>query len=327
MVEKVNLLIEVIILNRKCIGCGAELQSIDPNRLGYVPKEKLEDATYCLRCFKVIHYNEKVVTHLDSINETLLEKLNDFSGVVLFFLDFLNVNQETISTFLKIQSRKVLVISKYDILPKSFQEMKMISFLKNTYGILDDIVFLSTKKNVNTKSILKHLEEQGISKICITGYTNAGKSTFLNKLLQNHDMEASVTTSLNPNTTVDFIVYEHNLYQDDDFVLIRKMNSKGMIKPITYQVKKISSILIEDLFCISSDVENSFTFYMSNELEIERVFSDNQKNLLYSCISLTIQDNQDVVIKGLGFLNVKKACSLTIYCPSDYFIEVRDSMF
>ena len=44
-------------MTKKCVGCGITLQSKDINNLGYVPKEKENDAKYCERCFKLIHYN------------------------------------------------------------------------------------------------------------------------------------------------------------------------------------------------------------------------------------------------------------------------------
>lgn len=325
----------------KCRGCGALLQSDDNKELGYISKEKMDKAKYCERCFKVIHYNEKVVTHIDNINDNLLESLNKFDGVILFFLDFLNVNEETIRTFLKIRTKKSLIISKYDILPKSFNDNKIIDYLRSNYHIKDDIYFLSTKKNINTKSILIRLEEKNMSRVCITGYTNAGKSTFLNKILENNQMESGITTSLNPNTTVDFMefkignltifdspgfIYQENIYSIDDFKFISKIHSKNMIKPITYQVKKISSVIVEDVLRISSNLDNSFTFYMSNDLDIKRVFEDNKLCNL-SCYEFDIKDNQDVVIKGLGFINIKKACRIKIYIMSDYLFEIRDSMF
>ena len=46
----------------KCLGCGATLQSTNKNVLGYIKEDKLNNSNYCERCFKVIHYNEKVVT-------------------------------------------------------------------------------------------------------------------------------------------------------------------------------------------------------------------------------------------------------------------------
>ncbi len=328
-------------MSKKCIGCGATLQYEDTNKLGYVSEDVYEKSTYCQRCFKIIHYNEKVYTKLDNINKKITTKLSKFDGLVYFMVDFLNINEETMEVFNSIKNFKCLLISKLDILPKSFNEKKIIKFIKNTYKVKDDIFFVSAKKNINTKMILRYATNNGFKKVCFTGYTNAGKSTLINKILEYYGVKSNITTSLNPNTTVDFIdiklddftlvdspgfVLKKDIYEKDDFVLIRKINSKKMIKPITYQAKDSSSIFIEYLYRIMPSVKNSLTFYMSNDLNIFRLFeSDKMLDLDYKDIS--IDDNTDLVIKGLGFVNIKKKCNIRVYSKYLDLIEVRKAMF
>jgi len=328
-------------MSKKCIGCGATLQYEDTNKLGYVNEDVYEKSTYCQRCFKIIHYNEKVYTKLDNINKKITTKLSKFDGLVYFMVDFLNINEETMGVFNSIKNFKCLLISKLDILPKSFNEKKIIKFIKNTYNVKDDIFFVSAKKNINTKMILRYATNNGFKKVCFTGYTNAGKSTLINKILEYYGVKSNITTSLNPNTTVDFIeiklddftlvdspgfALKKDIYEKDDFVLIRKINSKKMIKPITYQSKDSSSIFIEYLYRIIPSVKNSLTFYMSNDLNIFRLFdSDKMLDLDYKDIS--IDDNTDLVIKGLGFVNIKKKCNIRVYSKYLDLIEVRKAMF
>ena len=45
-----------------CIGCGAQIQTENPSKLGYTPKSALEkgianNEVYCQRCFRLRHYN------------------------------------------------------------------------------------------------------------------------------------------------------------------------------------------------------------------------------------------------------------------------------
>ncbi len=328
-------------MSKKCIGCGALLQSNEKDKLGYVSEEVYEKADYCERCFKIIHYNEKVITKLDNINTKITNKLSKFDGLVYFMVDFLNINSETMEVFNSIKNFKCLIISKFDILPKSFNEKKIIKFIKDTYKVKDDIFFVSSKKNINTKSILKYAVNNGFKKVCFTGYTNAGKSTLINKILEYNGITSNITTSLNPNTTVDFIEVKLNdfilydspgfslkrdIYESNDFTLIRKINSKKMINPITYQAKDTSSIFIEYLFRLMPGVKNSLTFYMSNDLNIFRLFeTDKMLDLEYKDIN--IDENSDLVIKGLGFVNVKKKCVLRVYSKYLDLIEVRKAMF
>ncbi|MDE5630993.1 MAG: ribosome biogenesis GTPase YqeH, partial [Bacilli bacterium] len=48
-------------MNKICYGCGAKLQTEDKGGIGYIPLKKAEDAKYCMRCFRLMHYGEQAV--------------------------------------------------------------------------------------------------------------------------------------------------------------------------------------------------------------------------------------------------------------------------
>ena len=117
------------------------------------------------------------------------------------------------------------------------------------------------------------------------------------------------------------------IYNSDEYNLIERINPKKYLKPITYQTKDITSIIIEDKLRIDANSNNSFTFYISNELNTKRIFNNNQELTNLKKIELNIPDNSDLVIKSLGFINIKKACHLTIYTINDNLFEIRNSIF
>lgn len=331
-------------MNKKCIGCGSILQSSDKNKIGYVPDYKENEAKYCERCFKITHYNEKLILPLENINNYIIEEVNKNSEYIFFMIDLLNINSETINTFKLLKSPKTLIISKLDIIPKSIKEDLISNWIKETYNLNEDIKFLSTKKNINTRLILKTLEENSIKTAHILGYTNAGKSTLINKICeQNSIIGKTITTSVLPNTTVDFInipinenitiidspgfTQENTLYNNDEFILMKNILPKNTIKPITEQTKENTSLIIEDKIRINANSKNSFTFYMSNSIKIDKVFEKNTNLTDINKKEYKLKDNTDIVIKGLGFINVKKACTVTIYSSNDNLIEIRNSMF
>ena len=193
-------------MSKKCIGCGSIIQHEDKNKIGYAPIPKSGEAKYCERCFKITHYNEKLILPLENINEYIIDEVNKNSKYVFFMIDLLNINEETINTFKNINVPKTLIISKLDIIPKSIKETLIEEWVKDTYKINNDIKFLSTKKNINTRLIVKTLEELNINSAHILGFTNAGKSTLINKICEQNNIEGkTITTSILPNTTVDFI--------------------------------------------------------------------------------------------------------------------------
>lgn len=330
-------------MEKTCRGCGSKLQFTDSSKPGYIPQNKYEESYYCERCFRVIHYNEKQIAKLDNINDEIITKVNKEANFVYFMLDFLNISEETINTFKTIKVPKTLVISKVDIIPHSIKESNIINWLNEVYQIKENIIFQSSKKNINTKAIIANLETKNIQECYILGFTNAGKSTFINKLCNIYDIkDRELTTSSMPNTTIGFITIpvdkiniidspgftlQHTIYTNDEFDLIKRISPKNFLKPITYQVKEISSIIIEDKIRINSSVKNSLTFYMSNDLKLERVFQNNSSLTDKDKIILEIPANSDLVIKSLGFINIKKRTTLTIYSNNHNLFEVRESLF
>ena len=328
-------------MNKKCIGCGSVLQTEKPKEKGYIIKDKIKDSNYCERCFKIIHYNEKIITDLENINDYIIKEVNKKAKYVYFLVDFLNVNKETINVFKEIKVPKSLIISKLDIIPKSIKKNKIITWLNEEYGIKEEILFQSSKKNINTKYLLTNLESKNIKEVYILGFTNAGKSTLINNLTSATN-ENKITTSSIPNTTIDFInikkdnitiidspgfTSNNTLYEPNEFDLIKRIMPRTFLKPTTYQVKPISSIIIEDKIRITSSVNNSLTFYISNDIKVNRVFNNNKELTNLKEITLDIPDNSDLVIKSLGFINIKKACKITINTYEKDIIEVRKSLF
>ena len=331
-------------MSKKCIGCGSIIQYEDKNKIGYAPIPKSGEAKYCERCFKITHYNEKLIIPLENINEYIIDVVNRNSKYVFFMIDLLNINEETINTFKNIKVPKTLIISKLDIIPKSIKETLIEEWLKDTYNINNDIKFLSTKKNINTRLIVKTLEELNINSAHILGFTNAGKSTLINKICEQNNIEGkTITTSILPNTTVDFInipitenitiidspgfTSKYTLYENTEYDLMKNILPRNIIKPITEQTKENTSLIIENKIRINANSKNSFTFYMSNAIKIDKVFEKNTDLTNEELIKYNIKDNTDIVIKGLGFINIKKACNLTINTKYKELIEIRESMF
>ena len=331
-------------MSKKCIGCGSIIQHEDKNKIGYAPIPKSGEAKYCERCFKITHYNEKLILPLENINEYIIDEVNKNSKYVFFMIDLLNINEETINTFKNINVPKTLIISKLDIIPKSIKKTLIEEWIKDTYKINNDIKFLSTKKNINTRLIVKTLEELNINSAHILGFTNAGKSTLINKICEQNNIEGkTITTSILPNTTVDFInipitenitiidspgfTSKYTLYDNTEYDLMKNILPKNIINPITEQTKENTSLIIENKIRINANSKNSFTFYMSNAIKIDKVFEKNTDLTNEELLKYNIKDNTDIVIKGLGFINIKKACNLTINTKYKELIEIRESMF
>jgi 30S ribosome assembly GTPase len=328
---------------KKCSGCGVELQNINKNRIGYTPKN-LFDVNYCERCFKIINYNDAKIVTLDKEEKDIIDIINNKAKYVLFLIDVLNINSDTVNTFKKIKISKSLIVSKYDLLPKSVNKNKIKEWLKNEYDINDNIMFCSALKNINLRPIVDYLEKNNIKTTYVLGYTNSGKSTLINSIFNKYqDNKSMITTSLIPNTTLDFIKLKVNenltlidspgfiqksyIKLNNDIDLLKKLNTKSTIKPITIQIKEDMLINIDNKVIIRNLTgNNSMTFYLPNEIPVNKTFKYKVINGFEKNI-YDLDEEIDIVIKGFGFINVKKACELEISTTNHNIIEIRNSFF
>ena len=325
---------ESTIIIKKCLGCGSILQNEDDSKVGYVPYKNIDEANYCQRCFKLKNYNEKVMNEVLIDEDEVISIVNKSNSYVFFLIDFLNISEETLNTFKKIIVDKTLVISKSDLIFKDIKLDKVKDNFKDIYNINDNIIFLSTKKNYNVNSIFSILDKNNKKSCYILGYTNAGKSTLINNLKKDN----KILESTMPNTTLDFINIKINdyeiidtpgfnlkntFYNENEFNLIKRMNPVYFVSPINYQVKDNQIFLIEDRLYLKGFNNNNITFYISNLIKIKKIYKDDE--IIYK--EINIDDNSDIVISSLGFINVKKNCKLLINEDLYNLISIRKSIF
>lgn len=296
----------------KCVGCGIKLQEKDKNELGYTPN--LNNAL-CERCFKLKNYNILTNKGINIDNDKLINKINELNTCVLFLVDFINLDSEVIDAYKKIKSKKILIITKADIIPKNIKYQKLIQNIKNIYDIKEDLILTSSKTKINIKTITKLcLEEKNI---CLAGFTNAGKSSLINALVG-----SDITVSKKSNTTQDFIklnVDGINIYDAPGFMsnINRENIPRSIIRPITYQFPSRHYLLIQDIKL--NILENSnFTIYVGNEANIIR----RKENENVEC-KIIVPKNSDVIIKGFCFINFKNTCMISLN-TKDY--EIRPSI-
>lgn len=324
---------ESTIIIKKCIGCGIILQNDDDSKIGYVPYRNINDASYCQRCFKLKNYNEQIARHVAVDENEVINIVNRENKYVFFLIDFLNISDETIKSFKKIKCNKTLIISKSDLIFKDIKLEKIKENIINNYNIMDNVIFLSSKKNYNTNLIFSILDKNNKKSCYILGYTNAGKSTLINNLKGNNE----IVESSMPNTTLDLIKIKINkyeiidtpgfnlnntFYKEDEHNLIKRINPKYFVSPINYQVKDNQIFLIEDRLYLKGLGENNITFYISNLIKIKKIYKDN--NINYK--EIKVDANSDIVISSLGFINVKKDCKLLINEDCIDLIGIRKSI-
>lgn len=332
-------------MNKKCLGCGVELQ--DENMLldGYTVN--LEN-DLCQRCFRLKNYGEyQATTKTNEEYQQILEAVGKTKDLVVYVTDVLNVEQDLYDIRKFLPNKILLVLNKRDVIPKSVKDEKLIQYFKDKYDFFNDIVVVSCEKNMNIDHLLNMIKFFQVTKqVYIVGHTNAGKSSLINKLIKNYsDSKQELTISPLPSTTLNLINIEINDYLtiidtpgliDEgsitnyvDNELLKIITPKKEIKTKTYQLRRGQSIIIGDLVRIDyvDGEKNSFTLYISNDIKTKRIISsrhDDLKNLAKRTYQLPF--NQDIVIKGLGFIKVVNRGVVDIYLNQRVETFLRDNL-
>lgn len=331
-------------MSKKCIGCGATLQYKSKSKDGFIKEEKYKDARYCERCFKIKNYGEyTVITEKIEFNK-VISKINSSKALVVFLIDILNLNNDVVDYIKKFDNDVFIILTKRDVIPKSIKDSKIIEYFKNNIYKTDNIMCVSSFKNKNIDTFINYINKTNYKKAFIVGLTNSGKSSFINALMSSVGMKPEITTSVIPNTTINFIemqihdfsfvdtpgfITENSIYNFLNFEDVKKITPLKELKVKTYQIKPDECVIVDKLLRIDylSKNKNSFSFYMNNRLEFNRMKIKTRDDLkILPKKTLHLKGNEDIVINGLGFIRVTKECDITIYTLDEKLVSVRKSM-
>lgn len=313
-------------MNRKCMGCGNILKD-----------DELEH-NICNRCFRLKHYGEYHVTNKD--NSDYLKIINniDSNDLVIYVTSLLNLTIMDLSKFKNV----IVVLTKRDILPKSVKDNKIIDYVKNHYNF-KDIEVISSIKNYNLDNLISKIEKYNKKKVYLIGNTNSGKSTLLNKLIENYsESDIDITTSMYPSTTLDTIEVKINdiefidtpgiidngsVINYIDYKMLKKITPKKEVKPRTYQIKGKGSLVIEDLVRIDYETnDNSMTIYIANSVNILRVGEANPRLKNLPKREFNLENDKDIVITDLCFIKFVKGLKVKIYANNNIDVYERDNL-
>lgn len=331
---------------KTCMGCGVVLQDQNVLQEGYTTS--LEN-DICQRCFRMKNYGEyQMIAKSNDEYLEILKSVGETKDLVLYITDLLNLekNIEQIRTI--IPNKMILVLNKKDVLPKSVKENKLISYLEEKNIHFEEVIVISANKNYNIDYLLKRIKyHQTSKKVYVVGHTNAGKSSLINKLIQNYsDNVQELTMSPLPSTTLNTVTIEINDYltlidtpglvetgsilNHIDPSMVKKISPKKEIKPKTFQLKPNQSIIIEDFVRIDyvEGEKNSFTLFVSNDLKVKRLLNASNKDDLKDLNKITyaVKYDEDLVITGLGFIKIVNKGLIDVYIDKNVDTFMRKSL-
>lgn len=318
-----------------CTGCGVLLQTKDKNEIGYTTniEKKL-----CERCFRIKNYGEyKVISKDNDEFIKILEEINKTKDLCVLVIDLFNLNTNMEIFYKNLKNDILLVLTKRDLIPKSVHDEKLINYFKNTKLNIIDTTIISSYKNYNLDELYEKINKYKKGKnVYVIGFTNAGKSTMINKIIYNYtDEQSEITTSILPSTTLNKInvkindelniidtpgiLIENSYYDILNGKQLKKIIPKKEIKPITYQVKEHQYIILDEYGVL--ELENmNITLFMSNALNIKRIYKKPINNLEKTEIDV---DNCDIVIHGLGFIKCNGKGKVKVYTYKNISVTTR----
>lgn len=285
-----------------CIGCGAKIQTTQPDELGYTPQSALEKGLesgelYCQRCFRLRHYNEiQDVQLTDDDFLRLLNELGRKDALIVNVVDIFDFNGSLIPGLHRfIGDNPVLLVgNKVDILPKSLKKGRLIQWMKERAyeeGLRpEEVLLTSARKPHQMEELLAAIEKYREGRdVYVVGVTNVGKSTLINQIIkQTEGIKDLITTSRFPGTTLDKIeiplddgsflfdtpgiIHRHQMAHylgKNDLKIIAPHKE---IKPKVYQLNAEQTLFLGGLarFDFIQGERSSFIAYVANEIMIHR---------------------------------------------------------
>lgn len=345
-----------------CKGCGAVLQTENPQAIGYTPKAGSE---YCQRCFRLMHYDDLTVSMKTGIDPDLvLERISRMDCLVLWVVDLFDFEAGMIPGLSRRLNTQdiIMIAAKRDILPDTLSHEKIARFvfsrLKEEGIRIRGLVITSKLQGMGTDEVREAVRLYGRGRpVVVMGRANAGKSTLLNNLMHG----STLTASRYPGTTVDFneLNIDGVTYIDTPGIEIsgsvlmevkeeelKNILPSRTIKPLVYQVNGNQSFAIGGLARVdlAGCDHASAVFYLSDRLNIHRSKADHADALwkkhygsLFRPVPLKNEfgtssvhkeyDKLDCVIDGLGWVCVSGQIStVTVHAPKSVNVTFRKAL-
>ncbi|MDD3341540.1 MAG: 50S ribosome-binding GTPase [Bacilli bacterium] len=327
-------------MNKKCIGCGAVLQTDNEKEIGYIEDINKE---LCNRCFRIKHYADYKKVEKDNADYlSILKEVSKTKDLVVLVADLFLWNHKVAEIIDLLDKPILLVLTKRDVLPYTIKDEKWIETIGIESSKIIDTVVVSSANNYHFDELYEKINAyQKSEEVYVVGCTNAGKSTMINTLMQHYtEKQGNLTTSIMPSTTLDClkipmtdtltlidtpgILLPNSFMNEVTGKELKQIMPKKEIKPITYQVKGKQYIKIASYVQIEAEYTN-LTFYFSNALAIERFYKP-FRNLYPVSKQIKVRAGEDIVIEGLGFIKCSKRAVIQIYLPYEVDVYTRNSL-
>lgn len=333
-------------LKKYCKGCGVLLQTTDENKLGYI-----KDITHdlCVSCFQLKHYNIST----DDILKTHFPVLPE-GAFIVYIVSVLHLNtllKYDLSKFYP-NSKIIVLINFIDLLPKTINFDLWVEKIKTKFIL--EVMPISALKGTYLNYFLETIDHYNKGDTYFVGLQNSGKSTLLNRISKELNLNIDILTAAKPGLTMENIkipyknhylidtpgIYEKGFIGDylsyDAYVDIIPTKP---FKPKTFQVTEKTAFIIGGVAIVSiiKGYPLSVTFYLKANIHRTKyenalgLFDKHQDKLftpyikepfIKSHLKAPGNDKHIINIYDIGFLVIKDA-TVEILAPSGANIMIK----
>ena len=285
----------------QCSGCGSDIQSAHPQKVGYLEEKSLNKLLennrplLCRRCFRLLHYKEVTPLQIEAKDfEKVINKIPSKVSIVAV-TDIFDLTVEFFSLLKQLPKSDeiIIVVNKIEDLPRDYKIAAVLDWIrkqakKEQINLLY-IVPVSAKTKYNIDLLYQILSQEIKSdEVYFIGNANVGKSSLINALIKSQSRAfTEPAISLLPGTTLNFLSFKngHQNWYDTPGLLLKNQElpflklkdwesilPNSRLKPRTFQVFSGQTMFIGGLGWIEflSGPKTSFIFYFNSQVTIHR---------------------------------------------------------
>jgi hypothetical protein len=335
----------------RCEGCGAILQTTDPNRVGYAIDL---NHTYCQACYKLLHYGESI-KHFHPEDLPSLPQ----NAIILMVSSVLHLDLLFSYPVYRYQpeAKYVYIINQIDLLRKGTNLSHLLNrikaYAKKMHVPYEDLILMSAKNPYDVEHLKDYLRELNEPFVYLLGVQNSGKTTLFKAIT--HDdkalamKKAGLTQEALHRPFENMTIYDMpGLYQEGylhhilPYGIYKDLIPDQEIKPRIYQLKEGQALMLEGLFALSFYGQSiNPIFYIDASVKVHKTQEDRIKPLLEQkekhfkiCVD-RYEDKAFKIPEGLyqitfadmGFVHIKGPGLVKMTYPKGLHLSLTEALF
>jgi len=335
----------------RCKGCGAVLQTVEKEKVGYALSL---DHEYCQSCYRLLHYGESSIHFHPEDLPSLPE-----NSLILMISSVLHLDLLFSHPVWRYQSEAkfIYIINQIDLLPKDTNlEMLLQNIIKKVKLMqvpYEDIILMSAKNPYDIDHLKQYVQSFTSQNIYLLGVQNSGKTTLFKALTNDNKALAFKKAGLTQEALEGMfddqkIIDMPGLYQSGylhhllPYTVYKKLIPDQEIHPKIYTLNQGQTVFIEGLVAVTLTTETQpVVFYLdrnirmhkTNEKRIHELLENKEEQFkiyadAYEEKGFRIPESKmQITLADMGFVHIVGPCHVKIVYPKGFHLSLSEALF